>query len=163
MFLHCNSTYPAPFDDINLNWIKSLKNRLKRINPDLIYVHGTGSITALQDEIDAIELSMGPGLMTTGGVFVGYTTSNYMNAAINVNGILQALDAQIKTNEDDIAALVIDNGDIQAELDATQLGAGLNTDGTFQTFVGTNFLDAATSLYDFWFKIVSSATAVLPV
>ena len=27
-------------------WIKSLKNRLKRINPDLIYVHGTGSITA---------------------------------------------------------------------------------------------------------------------
>ena len=24
-FLHCNSTYPAPFQDINLNWIKSLK------------------------------------------------------------------------------------------------------------------------------------------
>jgi len=23
-FLHCNSTYPAPFQDINLNWIKSL-------------------------------------------------------------------------------------------------------------------------------------------
>lgn len=23
--LHCNSTYPAPFHDINLNWIKSLK------------------------------------------------------------------------------------------------------------------------------------------
>ena len=25
VFLHCNSTYPAPFHDINLNWIKSLK------------------------------------------------------------------------------------------------------------------------------------------
>jgi N-acetylneuraminate synthase len=24
--LHCNSTYPAPFHDINLNWMKSLKN-----------------------------------------------------------------------------------------------------------------------------------------
>ena len=23
--LHCNSTYPAPFQDINLKWIKSLK------------------------------------------------------------------------------------------------------------------------------------------
>ena len=23
--LHCNSTYPAPFHDINLNWIKKLK------------------------------------------------------------------------------------------------------------------------------------------
>ena len=27
--LHCNSTYPAPFDDINLNWMK----RLSEINP----------------------------------------------------------------------------------------------------------------------------------
>lgn len=25
-FLHCNSTYPAPFHDINLNWIKKLKD-----------------------------------------------------------------------------------------------------------------------------------------
>ena len=25
-FLHCNSTYPAPFQDINLNWLKSLRN-----------------------------------------------------------------------------------------------------------------------------------------
>ena len=24
-FLHCNSTYPAPFEDINLSWIKELK------------------------------------------------------------------------------------------------------------------------------------------
>ena len=24
-FLHCNSTYPAPFQDINLNWLKSLR------------------------------------------------------------------------------------------------------------------------------------------
>ena len=24
--LHCNSTYPAPFHDINLNWIKKLKD-----------------------------------------------------------------------------------------------------------------------------------------
>jgi hypothetical protein len=132
----------------SLNNADRLLDAAIKQNADDIAALGTGSITALQDEIDAIELSMGPGLMTTGGVFVGYTTSNYMNAAINVNGILQALDAQIKTNEDDIAALVIDNGDIQAELDATQLGAGLNTDGTFQTFVGTNFLDAATSLYD---------------
>ena len=26
VLLHCNSTYPAPFHDINLNWIKKLKN-----------------------------------------------------------------------------------------------------------------------------------------
>lgn len=32
-FLHCNSTYPAPFHDINLNWIKSLK----QIHPNVGY------------------------------------------------------------------------------------------------------------------------------
>jgi len=26
VLLHCNSTYPAPFHDINLNWMKKLKN-----------------------------------------------------------------------------------------------------------------------------------------
>ncbi|MBH19592.1 MAG: acetylneuraminic acid synthetase [Crocinitomicaceae bacterium] len=26
VLLHCNSTYPAPFSDINLNWIKKLEN-----------------------------------------------------------------------------------------------------------------------------------------
>ena len=26
VLLHCNSTYPAPFHDINLNWIKKLRN-----------------------------------------------------------------------------------------------------------------------------------------
>ena len=31
--LHCNSTYPAPFHDINLNWIKSLK-KLQQIYPN---------------------------------------------------------------------------------------------------------------------------------
>tara|TARA_B100001093_G_scaffold519944_1_gene611602 strand:+ start:1482 stop:3368 length:1887 start_codon:yes stop_codon:yes gene_type:complete len=32
-FLHCNSTYPAPFHDINLNWI----NKLKKIHPLIGY------------------------------------------------------------------------------------------------------------------------------
>lgn len=33
VLLHCNSTYPAPFHDINLNWIQSLK----RIHPFVGY------------------------------------------------------------------------------------------------------------------------------
>lgn len=28
VFLHCNSTYPAPFDDINLQWIPKMKEHL---------------------------------------------------------------------------------------------------------------------------------------
>jgi len=33
VLLHCNSTYPAPFDDINLSWI----NELKKIHKDIGY------------------------------------------------------------------------------------------------------------------------------
>ena len=29
--LHCNSTYPAPFHDINLNWLKKLKKKCNNI------------------------------------------------------------------------------------------------------------------------------------
>ena len=43
-FLHCNSTYPAPFHDINLNWIKSLK----KIHPYIGYSgHERGTSVSL--------------------------------------------------------------------------------------------------------------------
>ncbi len=60
------------------------------------------------------------------------------------------LDTQIGTNEADIAQEISDrtdaDADIQAELDDTQTGAGLGTDGTYATNSGTNYIDAATSL-----------------
>jgi N-acetylneuraminate synthase len=44
VFLHCNSTYPAPFHDINLNWIKSLK----KIHPIVGYSgHERGTSVSL--------------------------------------------------------------------------------------------------------------------
>ena len=43
-FLHCNSTYPAPFQDINLNWIKYLK----KIHPLVGYSgHERGTAVSL--------------------------------------------------------------------------------------------------------------------
>ena len=43
-FLHCNSTYPAPFHDINLNWISSLK----KIHPNVGYSgHERGTSVSL--------------------------------------------------------------------------------------------------------------------
>ena len=44
VFLHCNSTYPAPFHDINLNWIK----RLQEIHPFVGYSgHERGTAVTL--------------------------------------------------------------------------------------------------------------------
>ena len=43
-FLHCNSTYPAPFHDINLNWIK----KLREIHPVVGYSgHERGTAVTL--------------------------------------------------------------------------------------------------------------------
>ena len=43
-FLHCNSTYPAPFQDINLNWLKSLR----KIHPLVGYSgHERGTAVSL--------------------------------------------------------------------------------------------------------------------
>lgn len=39
-------------------------------------------------------------------------------------------------------------GDLQAEIDATQAGAGLQTDGTYLANAGSNYLAAATTLQD---------------
>lgn len=43
-FLHCNSTYPAPFQDINLNWLKSIR----KIHPLVGYSgHERGTAVSL--------------------------------------------------------------------------------------------------------------------
>ncbi len=55
VFLHCNSTYPAPVEDINLNWI----NELKKIHPNVGYSgHERGisiSLAAVAMGISVIE------------------------------------------------------------------------------------------------------------
>lgn len=61
-------------------------------------------------------------------------------------------DFQVTTKkyvDDEIAALSSGGvAAVQSELDATQVGAGLGTDGSYSTPVGTNYLGSAVSLKD---------------
>jgi len=64
---------------------------------------GSGSIAGLQEEIDDTQLGAG---LETDGSYVAPAGSNYLTAATSLKDADSKLDAQIKTNSDDIADLV---------------------------------------------------------
>ena len=120
-----------------------------------------GDTTAIQDEVNAIENSLG---LASDGTFVAHSGTNYLDAAANAKAARELLDTRLKTTTDStatnasaISTLQSDladeiqnredaDTDLQTELDATQLGAGLAADGTLSPFTGTNYINTATSL-----------------
>lgn len=139
---------------------------IKEVADDLAAL-GTGSLTALQAEVDAIEAGLGfaadgsKAFWANGNYFVagsdaviGSGTAEEPEfpavAADTVKVAIEKLDAALKAA--DTAYKAADTA-LQTELNATQAGVGLGTDGAFVAFSGTNFMDAATS-------IVTSLTAL---
>ncbi len=97
-----------------------------------------------QAELDTVEVGAG---LNADGTYTANTSSNYISGATSLKDADNALDAQIKANADAISA--IGTGSIaalQAELDTTQTGAGLNADGTYTADSTTNYITSATSL-----------------
>lgn len=116
-------------------------------------------------EVNATQTGAGLG---TDGSYTANGTANYINAATSLKDADDKLDAALKTEADaraaadtglntaintvatNLATEVTNrtNADtaLQNELNATQAGAGLATDGTFITNTGTNYINAATSL-----------------
>lgn len=96
--------------------------------------------TGLQTEIDAIETGAG---LETDGTFAQHTGTNYIDSATTLKQVGSLLDTQVKANAD---AITTANGNVtglQTELDATQTGAGLGTDGSYTTSETSNYLKAA--------------------
>ncbi|WP_420576426.1 tail fiber domain-containing protein [Ekhidna sp.] len=91
---------------------------------------------AIQTELDAVET--GAGLSAT-GTYVTNTGTNYIDGATSLDNADDLLDAAINT-------VATSNAGVQTELDDTQTGAGLGTDGSYNTNSGTNYIDAAGSL-----------------
>ena len=109
----------------------------------------TNADTAIQTELDATQTGAGLG---TDGSYTANAGSNYITTATSLQDADNKLDTQIKTNADDISTLSSNTGtavgDLQTELDATQTGAGLGTDGSYTADTNSNYITTATSLQD---------------
>jgi|GEM_PF-5902081 len=116
-----------------------------------------GGIDDLQDELDLTQQGAG---LEEDGSYTGDSGSNYISSASTLKNADQLLDTALKAEE--TARINTDNVltqttvDIQAELDATQTGAGLNADGEYvpyeypflQVLPDRGFLESATSLHE---------------
>ena len=116
-----------------------------------------GSLSALQSEVDANQSSIG---LSTAGAYVSRSGTNYLDSASTIVGEIGLLDAQVRTNEQDITAIetqitsIVSEGDtseaaivaLQSELDATQTGAGLSGAGSYTAPGVSNYLSGASTL-----------------
>lgn len=109
--------------------------------------------TAIQTEVDAIETGAGLG---TDGSYTANGSANYIATATSLKDADNKLDTALKAEEtariaaDSAESTARTNADtaIQSELDATQSGAGLGTDGAYSANLGANYISTATSLKD---------------
>jgi len=102
--------------------------------------------TAIQNELDLSQVGSG---LEVNGTYLADGTTNYLTAATSLKDADKKLDTQIKQVADDLATLGSGSlTDIQDEIDDTQAGAGLGTDGSYTANVGANYINEATTLAD---------------
>lgn len=105
------------------------------------------SIQLVQNELDATQVGAG---LEASGAYSANTNANYIAGATTLKQADNMLDAQVKVNADGIAAEITArtaaDTAIQAELDATQVGAGLGTDGAYVANPSAAYIAGAASL-----------------
>lgn len=72
---------------------------------------------------------------------------NYVNN-LDVSSAIEALDQKVKSNDTSINSLTSLLNSLSVELNDTQLGSGLNTDGSYTAPNGSFYITSATSLKD---------------
>jgi len=156
--LNDDGTYTS---DSNANYIKEAKSLYEadqildtqvKANADAIATETARAKiieTNLQTEIDNIEAGAG---LNDDGTYTAPADRNYISDATSLYDADLKLDSAVKANADAIAAETARaeqaEADLQAELDETQLGAGLNDDGTYTADINANYISSAESLYN---------------
>lgn len=113
--------------------------------------NGTAWVQSQQSSLDELGFIRSfVGKSGDGNELPTYSTTNFILDGDSLETAAGKLDAQVKTNADNISSEITARSDadalIQSELDDTQSGAGLNADGTYSATGGANFISTATSL-----------------
>lgn len=94
---------------------------------------GSGTLTDLQTEIDAIENSIGA-MVDANGAYVQTSGSNYMDAATDITGAFNALDTNLKNVQDEVDSI------------ETAMGTMIDANGDYSAFSGSNYMDSAANV-----------------
>ena len=127
--------------------LTNLEDNLVAIVNNGLYVSGRAVIEQIrpyiaellgptQEEIDRIETAVG---LSEDGNYVPFSGTNYLDSATTITEALEALDDAIENIGGSIDL---------SEFDRIENAVGLDENGNFVSFDGTNFLDSATSLYN---------------
>jgi hypothetical protein len=95
-----------------------------------------GDINAIELEVGTIESGAG---LNSNGTYTPDATAHYISAASSLKNADSLLDDQVKINADAISAA-------QAEINAIETGAGLNSNGTYTPDATADYISAASSL-----------------
>ena len=114
-------------------------------------------IAGLQAELDASQAGAG---LSTAGAYNPNTSATYIATASSLKDADDKLDAavvsvqsQVTSNDNDITGL-------QAELDASQAGAGLSANGSYSANTGATYIATASSLADADDKLDAAVAAI---
>lgn len=111
-----------------------------------LQVNATVVTAPLQAELDATQTGAG---LNTDGTYVVKTASKVLSGAISLADADDKLETKILGVEEALNALGSGSlTNLQAEVDATQVGAGLNANGTYVVDTTSKTLSAALSLND---------------
>jgi hypothetical protein len=113
----------------NSDDISSLDGRVDQVESD---------ITGIATELNNIETAIG---LSGDGTKTNFSSDNVITANSSFKSAIEALDSYVGTMEGGNGVIAL-----QSELNDTQTGAGLNTDGTYTAPVGSNYLGSTTSL-----------------
>lgn len=135
-YIDGNATVSADLTDLDTA-IKAVSDALGEATG------GSGtSLATLQTELDAVETALG-GVLTETGTYGPFSGTNYIDGNAGLDEDLEDLDTQVKTNADNISSNDTDISNLQSELDATQVGAGLSAAGAYSVDALSNYLKAA--------------------